>query len=27
VLTSSNGNGHRVEIDPSLKSFREKVNI
>jgi len=27
VLASSNGHGRRVEIDPSLKSFREKVNL
>jgi threonine synthase len=27
VLTSANGNGHRVEIDPTLKSFRENVTI
>jgi threonine synthase len=27
VLTPSNGHGHRVEIEPTLKSFREKVNI
>jgi len=27
VLAASNGHGHRVEIDPSLKSFREKVNL
>src|SRR5581483_6360449 len=27
VLASANGHSRRVEIDPSLKSFREKVNI
>jgi threonine synthase len=27
VLTSANGHGHRVEIDPTLKSFRENVTI
>jgi threonine synthase len=27
VMAASNGHGHRVEIDPSLKSFREKVNL
>jgi threonine synthase len=27
VLASANGHGRRVEIDPTLKSFREKVNL
>jgi len=27
VLASVDGNARRVEIDPTLKSFREKVNI
>jgi threonine synthase len=27
ALASSNGHGNRIEIDPSLKSFREKVTI
>src|SRR5713101_2455607 len=27
VLASANGHARRVEIDPTLKSFREKVNI
>src|SRR5258705_6420463 len=27
VLTSANGHARRVEIEPSMKSFREKVNI
>jgi threonine synthase len=27
VLTSENGNSRRVEIDPSLKSFREQVTL
>jgi len=27
VLAASNGHGHRVEIDPSIKSFREKVSL
>jgi len=27
VLADSNGHGHRVEIEPSLKSFREQVNL
>jgi len=27
VLATANGHSHRVEIDPTLKSFREQVNI
>jgi threonine synthase len=27
VLAASNGHSRRMEIDPTLKSFREKVNI
>ena len=27
VLTSANGHAKRVEIDPTLKSFRESVTI
>jgi threonine synthase len=27
VLASVDGHGHRVEIEPTMKSFREKVNI
>jgi threonine synthase len=27
VIASSNGHARRVEIEPTLKSFREKVSI